>query len=109
MPCDISMAQAPGLAWEGYKDVLLVVLEREQLQFAGGRSTSSQQLGGLGSAVLRGNVPDPPRLPLRKEKLLSYYIFMRLSLLLSDNFLTDFSCQSCFSYDRRNSGDLLRR
>lgn len=105
----ISMAQAPGLAWEGYKDVLFVVLEREQLQFAGGRSTSSQQLGGLGSAVLRGNVPDPPRLPLRKEKLLSYYIFMRLSLLLSDNFLTDFSCQSCFSYDRRNSGDLLRR
>ena len=106
----ISMAQAPGLAWEGYKDVLFVVfLEREQLQFAGGRSTSSQQLGGLGSAVLRASVPDPARLPLREEKLLSYYIFMRLSLLLSDNFLTDIGCQSGFSYDRRNSGDLLRR
>ena len=106
----ISMAPAPGLAWEGYKDVLFVVfLEKEQLQFAGGRITSSQQPGGLGSAILRGNVPDPPRLPLRNEKLLSYYIFMRLSLLLSDNFLTDFGCQSCFSYDRRNSSDLLRR
>lgn len=47
------------LGWEVHKDVLFVaLLEREELQFAGGRSTSSQQLGGPGSAGLRGTVPD---------------------------------------------------
>lgn len=83
-----SVALAPGLGNGSF----VALLERARRFFAGGRSVSSLDRGweraGVGSAGPRGGVCSLPVCFGEQSKLLSYYVFMRLLLLFSINFLT---------------------
>lgn len=65
---------------------------------------------GPGSTGPRGKVHSLQVCFWKRSKLLPYYVFMRLLLLFSINFLTAPGCSSfCFSSDRRTLGDPLGR